>query len=298
MDRLPTWFVVGAVAVLVAVAAADALRPEPRAPEASAPTARERELGGLLVAAGADCSVRAVRLPDGAEEDVRRPIDCDGSVWSADHSLNASCANDFTTVAALDAGVILRLRGCSPAWRPDGAVSIIDEGDLYVARRRGRPQLFVSREELAQGLAGALSGGRNYRLVEVAWHGTVAFAGIVAGLKPGQQAVVYYTPEGLATVIPQRGQEIEGLRVSPLGDYLAFARNRAGREYVMVDLTGREIPLPQIGNVRAVAWSDDERWVALATPTATFVARTGSREVAARLELGGDTLEWLDSGPR
>jgi hypothetical protein len=295
MSRLPTWILVGAVAVLVAVAAADALRPDPEAPQTSATTTREPDLRGLIVAAGADCSVRAVRLPDGAEEAVRRPVDCDGSVWSADHTLNASCTDDLTTVAALDTGVILRLRGCSPAWRPDGAVSIIDEGDLYVARRRGRPQLFVSREELAEGLAGALPGGRSYRLVEVAWHGTVAFAGIAAGVKPGQWAVVYYTPEGLATVIQQPGRDIEGLRVSPLGNYFAFARDR---EYVMVDPTGREIPLPRIGNVRAVAWSDDERWVALATPTATFVARTGSRQVAARLELGGDTLEWLDSGPR
>lgn len=297
MSRLPTWILVGAVAVLVAVAAADALRPGAEAPPQQDAPEEETELRGLLVAAGADCSARAVRLPAGAEEPVRRPVDCDGSVWSVDHTLNASCAGEFTTVAALDAGVLLRLRGCSPAWRPDGAVSIIDEGDLYVARRRGRPQLVVSREELADALAGELPGGRQYELVEVAWHGTASFGGIVAGPQPGQRAAIFYAPEGLNAVIPRLGEDISGIRMSPAGNYLAFAREDE-RDYVMVDLTGGEIPLPRVENVHAIAWSDDERWVALATPRATFVARTGSREIAARLELGGETLEWLGSGPR
>lgn len=293
MGRLPTWIVGGAVALLIAVAAADALRPGSNALERPPASPRGPELRGLLVAAGADCAVRAISLPDRAEQEVRRPVDCDGSVWSADRTLSASCAQGFTTVATLDTGPMLRLRGCSPGWRPDGAVSVIHDGDLIVARRRGRPQVFVSREELSQSLAHELQGGRRYELVEVAWHGAVAFAGIVAGPKPWQRALVYFSPEGLVSVIPQLGQDISDLRVSPLGN-LAFARSQAGREYVMVDPLGREIELPRIGNARAIAWSDDERWVALATRTATFIARTGTKGVVARVPLGGDTLEWLE----
>ena len=245
----------------------------------------------MLVAARDDCSARGVSLSDFREHPLRRPVDCDGAVWSSDHTLNASCTQEFTTVASLDSGQVLRLRGCSPSWRPDGAVSVINDGDLVIARRRGRPFVLLSREELAADLVGELPGGRAYELQEVAWHGPGEFAGIVAGPKPWQRALVYYTPAGVASVIPELGQHISRVRVSPLGN-IAFSRSQAGREYVMVDPAGNEIPLPRIGNARAIAWSDDERWVAVATRTATFIARTGTRRVVMRLALGGETLDW------
>jgi hypothetical protein len=293
MGRFPTWIIVGAVVILVAVAAADALRPGPPEAERKAERPIPDELNGVLVAARADCSARGVSLPESREQPLRRPVDCDGAVWSSDHTLNASCSREFTTVASLDSGQLLRLRGCSPSWRPDGAVSVVHDGDLVIARRRGRPFVFLSRAELAADLTGEVPGGRAYELQEVAWHGTDAFAGIVAGPKPSQRAVVYYAPDGVTSVIPERGQRISGVRVSPLGN-IAFARSQAGREYVMVDPAGNEIPLPRIRNARAIAWSDDERWVALATRTATFIARTGTRRVVMRLALGGETLEWLE----
>ena len=293
MERLPTWIIVGALVVLTAVAAADALRPGPSKPEREAEEATAPGLNGLLVAARADCSARGISLRDFSEQPLRRPVDCRGAVWSYDHSLNARCRHEFTTVASLDSGQILRLRGCSPSWRPDGAVTVIHDGDLLVARRRGRPFVFLSREELAAELAGKLQGGRAYDLREVARHGAVAFAGIVAGPKPWQRALVYYTPEGVTGVIPELGRDISGVRVSPLGN-IAFARGEAGREYVMVDPSGNEIPLPRIGNAYAIAWSDDERWVAVSTRTATFIARTGTRRIVMRLALGGETLEWLE----
>jgi hypothetical protein len=293
MRRFPTWIIVGALAVLVAVAAADALRPGPSTPGREAEEAAAPGLDGVLVAARADCSARGISLPDFSEQPLRRPVDCDGAVWSSDHSLNASCTHEFTTVASLDSGRVLRLRGCSPSWRPDGAVSVINDGDLVIARRHGRPLVFLSREELAAELAGKLQNGRAYQLREVAWHGAMAFAGIVAGPKPWQRALVYYTPEGVTGVIPELGQDISGVRISPLGN-IAFARSEAGREYVMVDPSGHEIPLPRIGNARAIAWSDDERWVAISTRTGTFIARTGTRRIAMRVALGGETLEWLE----
>jgi hypothetical protein len=51
--------------------------------------------------------------------------------------------------------------------------------------------------------------------------------------------------------------------------------------------------LPRVSDARALAWSPDEEWVALATPEETVVARTGSREVVARLPMGGEALRWL-----
>jgi hypothetical protein len=292
MGRFPNWIIVGALVVLVAVAAADALRPGSGTEPKATPAAPAAKLSGVLVTAGADCSVRAIRLQDRAEQALIRPVDCDGAVWSADRTLNASCARGVTTVAAVQSDLIFRFSGCSPAWRPDGAVTFIDDGDLFVARRRGRPQIFLSREELANSLAGALRGGKRYELVEVAWHGTDSFAGIVVGPEPAQRAVIVYGPEGVTSVIPQIGREISGVRVSPLGN-VAF-RDEGKLEYVMVDPLGAEIPLPRVGNVFAIAWSEEERWTALTTRNATSIAETGTRRVVARVPIGGEEVEWLE----
>jgi hypothetical protein len=243
----------------------------------------------VLVAAGADCSVRAVRLQDRAEQALIRPIDCDGAVWSADRTLTASCARDVTTVTAAEPRLMFRFDGCSPAWRPDGAVSFIDDGDLLVARRRGRPQVFVSREELAQRLAGELSKAAEYTLVEAAWRDTQEFAGIVVGRRPGDRALIYYTPDAASVL---RNEDLSRVRVSPLGK-VAAVRNYGIREFVVVDRSGQDIPLPRVRNARAIAWSEDEEWVAIATREATAIARTGSRSVTQRIPIGGQTLEWL-----
>jgi hypothetical protein len=293
MPRLPTWLIVAGVGAVVALAAADALRPadevSPKTPlvEASAP-----DLQGVVVV-GPNCSVRAVRLPDLVEFQAPRQTDCGGLVWSSDGTLNASCANGYTDVGTSEGRHVLRIRGCAPAWRPDGALSVIHGGDLIVTRRRGPQQVFVSRGQLADALAGRLQGGRAYGLVEVAWHGSVSFFGIASGPEAWQRALVVYTPEGLTDVIPQLGQRISSLHVSPSGNFVAFARSGVGRELVMLTASGQEVPLPRIGNARAIAWSPDERWVALATRTATFIARAGTRRVVLRIPSGGDTLAWL-----
>jgi hypothetical protein len=288
MRRLPTWILVGAVALLVAVAAADALRPGPTTKPTKGGPVRATDLSGVLVAAGADCSVRAIRLQDHAEQALARPVDCDGAVWSRDRTLNASCARDVTTVTAREPGFIFRFDGCSPAWRPDGAVSFIHDGNLLVARRRGRAQVFLARGEIKSSLAGEFPGAEGYELVEVAWHEPQSFAGIVAPSGPGPRAVVVSTPEETRLVVPPtRG--LANVRVSPLGN-VAFLREGA---FAMVDPAGEDIPLPTIHPAQAITWSDDEAWVAIATRTTTFIAKTGTRRVVMRIPIGGETIEWL-----
>jgi hypothetical protein len=293
MRRLPSWVIVVAVGALVALAAADAIRPNAEPAHTPATPVPGPELRGLLVVAGPDCSAAALRLPLLNEQAPPRPPDCGGVVWSPDGTLSATCTDGFTDIALADAQPFVHTRGCSPAWRPDGAVSFIRDGALVVARRHGQPDVFLTREALAQALASKLDEGRTYRLVDVAWHGTVAFFGIVAGSKPWQRAVIAYTPEGLTNVIPELGQDISDLRVSPNGNFIAFARSGAGRDLVVLDATGREVAFPRIANSRAVAWSPDEQWIAIATRTTTFIARTGTQNVIRQIPVGGDSLAWL-----
>jgi hypothetical protein len=292
MGRLPSWVIVVAVGALVALAAADALRstsegsPKTAVAEPSVPN-----LQGVVVV-GPNCSVRALRLPDLLELQAPRQTDCGGIVWSSDGTLNASCARGYTDIGTSEGRHALRIRGCAPAWRTDGAFSVIRDGELFVARRHGPPQIFFSREQLAQGLAGRVPPGERFELVEVAWLDVTNFAAIVRGPHPWERAVAVLSPGGLGTLVPELGQRISSLRVSPLGN-LAFARDQLGREFVMLTDAGVEVPVPRIANARAIAWSPDEEWVALATRTTTFIARTGTRRVVLRLPVGGDTLAWL-----
>jgi hypothetical protein len=304
MRRWATWLLVGGLAALAAIAVADAVRGKHQV-HATQPTTisvaliprnepAASAMNGVLVIAGPGCSVAALRLPGLDEENPPRPPDCNGVVWSDDASLAARCTPDNgTEILTADLAFTARVQGCAPAWRSDGALSVIHNGDVVIWRRRGQPRVLLSRQALARALAGRIEGAADYKLVELSWHGTVAFFGIVAGRKPWQRAVVAYAPEGLNDVIPELGQDISDLQVSPSGSYVAFSRLEAGRQMVMLAPSGQEVPLPGIGNARALAWSPDERWVAIATRTTTFIARLGSRQAVMQIQRGGDSLDWL-----
>jgi hypothetical protein len=300
MRSWATWLLVGGLAALGTVAIADALRGSSSstdlsssgAPVAAATEPASDDLQGLIVVGSSCVSLRVFRLPNLIELEPPRQMDCDGIVWSGDGTLYASCLAGYTNVGTSE-GRTGRVPGCSPAWRPDGALSVIRDGDLYITRRHGPPQLVISRDELADTLANALEGGGTYRLVEVAWYGTQAFFGIVAGSQRWQRALIAYAPEGVNEVIPELGHDIADVRVSPTGSFVAFARNQPGREIVVLDGSGRNVPSPPIANARAIAWSPDERWVAVSTRTRTFIARTGTERVVFEVPAGGESLTWL-----
>jgi hypothetical protein len=294
MGRLPGWLIVGAFGVLATLAAADAIRPhaELRPSASPATTTTAPELRGHLVFADADCNERGLRLPERVPE---TPVhsDCDGRRWSRDGSLMAVCRRGVTDVfAGFSARPISSIRGCGPAWRDDGALSVIRDGDLLVIRRHGAARVFVSRRDLAELLRSELPAGASYRLAEVQWLALTSFAAIARGREPWQRALFVYTQGRLDFVHPEFGQRISDLRVSPLATSIAFARNELGPEFVMLARSGEEVPLPRIANARDIAWSPDEIWVALETRTITAVARAGRRTVVERLPLGGDSLDW------
>jgi hypothetical protein len=291
MSRLPSWLIVAAVGLLVSLAAADAIRPHAEAQKTPVTTSTPGpNLQGVLLLPGAGCDPVALRLPGALVEEPRRPADCGGFVWSPDGSLSARCRDGFTEVLTRSGVPVLRLRGCSPAWRQDGAVSVIRDGDLVVARRHGRPYVFVAKADLAKELEREL--GATYELSEIAWIDPATFSAILRGSEPRQHAVIVASRERIETFVPELGQRISSLRASPAG-YVAFARNQLGREFVMLTRAGRSVLLPRIANAQAIAWSPDGQWLALATRTSTFIARIRTRGVVMRIPVGGESLEWL-----
>ena len=298
--RLPSWIIVAAVGALVVLAAADALRPSNEAtPQPLARTASTtvgRDLRGVLVVGNGCRSLRLVRLADLNEVHPHGQIsaDCDGLVWSKDGTLYANCIGRSTYIGTAEGRRIARIRGCEPAWREDGALGVIRDGALVVARRRGPPLELVSRARLAQELRGVFARPGTYELKEIAWVGLIRFAAIVQGARPWEQALIVMSTNGvLESALAQYGAGIQDLRASPSGRYLAFAQTRLGREFRMMPVEGVDIPLPRIGNALNVAWSPDESYVAISTRKTTFVAETGSERPTLQLPFGGRYLAWV-----
>jgi hypothetical protein len=255
------------------------------------PAPSTSQVRGSLVIAGRDCVPIAFRLPALPQERPLRPPDCRGTVWSDDGTLSATCHGGVTTIVPTDGSGRLEVRGCAPAWRPDGALGVIRHGDVVVARRHGQPQVFVAKAELEDWLNGRLASGEGWKPTALAWIDQTNVAAILQSPRPAEQALAIMSPDGLELFVREFGQRIDDLQANPRGD-LAFARNRLSREYVMLRRSGNEVPLPRLANARAFAWSPDGEWVAIATRTATFIARAGTREVVLRVPSGGEALTW------
>jgi hypothetical protein len=172
MRRWSTALVVVAVAAVAVFAAADALRghDEPKA-SAPAPTItrpepptlhellRRTDIIGFVVYSDHDCRLHSLLLP-GMEDDVVREeggsavIHCrfeaaggrileEDEVMSPDRSSIARCRGGTIEVRAANNGIVARsIRGCPPAWRPDGRLTYPRGGAIF---QEGRP-LFTARE--------------------------------------------------------------------------------------------------------------------------------------------------------
>jgi hypothetical protein len=286
-----TWIVGGAVVVLFLVAIADGIRSQADASGAPAPT--PRVLQGVIVAADDACETRAFRLPSMAIEQPPRPLDCDGLVWSQDGTLVARCQGDFTSVTSSEGVQFPNVRGCAPAWRADGFLGVVRDGEIVLARRHGQPATFVSRTQLADALERmAVQDPDAWAFTQVSWFGPTSFAAVVQGPRADLTALAVFAQGGLETFIPKTGVSIEDLHASPLGNF-AFARVEPEREYVMVSRGGDQVTIPEVPDARALTWSPDERYVAIGTDDETVIGRVGSSEIVATLPFGARALGWL-----
>lgn len=289
MRNALTWLVGGGVVLLLVIAMADSIRS--RSDASGSPPPAPRILHGVIVAADAACQTQAFRLPSMAPERSPRRADCNGLVWSQDGSLVARCKGDFTSVTSSQGLQFPNVDGCAPAWREDGALSVVLDGNIVIARRHGSPFIFFSRPQLAEALrAAGVEDADEWRLSQVSWFGLTSFVAILQ--KPGDSAAAVFAQGGLETFLPHLGANIEDLRASPNGNF-AFARADPQREYVMVSRGGDAISLPTVRGARAIAWSPDERYVAISTEGETIIARTGSTTVVTTLPFGAHALAWL-----
>jgi hypothetical protein len=196
---------------------------------------------------------------------------------------------------------LVALRGCRPAWRPDGALTFVRAGELRVggpcARRDGRVEacsrVLLSRTDLRSALARfSWVPARAARIRSVAWIDNRTVAVVVYGRDgdvAGNSLAVFRSRRLVGEPLGPF-PTLERLRVSPRGRFVSVV---APSGVLVVDRLVRRLVRHE-ADALAIAWSPSERWVALARRTeieiAEHVARRGGEPV--RLPYGASDLFW------
>jgi hypothetical protein len=320
MRRRGTWLVVGALIALGAIAAADALRgPQevvapPGKTEQPAPTvARPGEpamIGALYYSdANDECRLSGVTVPDLGNpafdpstgpppklRSCRFTMSPDGEAalqgdveWSPSGSLHARETRNAIRLGSARSNRMVRLRGRSPAFKPDGTLTYVRDEKLVEWRGRA----VFSTRDLRRTMPGQRSLGP-LTLRDVAWLTETRLAAVV-GVDAGTPASreFFAVIEGERVLATNGGFFGEGhtIEASPGGAYFAewFRNVLLG----VRDRNGREMVLPTVQGVRALTWSPDERWAAVATRFSVFLVRTHEGEARIRrLPIVARDLAW------
>lgn len=271
------WLAGAATAALVVVAAVDAVRrDDPPAPPATteledrpALASQAAQLGfrGELLLYGDGCSVEVLELPSLEREPLEGVCSPRGT-RSPDGELVAVCRGEETQVFyTAEGGLQNGFPGCPPAWRPDGTLTL--SRNRQVVSERGR--LLVGRRELERAArrhptTPALAPLR-VLIDGIAWLSntraavllSIRLAGRFEGMGP-LSAIVFFE-NGLAEDTQPYFRQTGGpLAASPLGTYVTLTPD------VILRADGSRVSLPpHIRDSRAMAWSNDERFLAIAS---------------------------------
>jgi len=289
--------VIGAVALVAVAAAVDGIRggerePEPRSPGADAVdvASTPESVSGTLVYLDRHCRLHRIAFPSGADADAPRQVSCgltldptgrlaqDDETWQPGGALSARCIDGHVLVRASGGEPILRRRGCSPAWKPDGSLTYVVDGSLRLSSRLRDRRLLLSARDVSRAVGPARATIGPTRLREVAWLDDRRFAALLTTNKPPG-------PEGLDLLVvfdarrPVRGAtflapRLSGLVASPRGGHLVVRTGRGPREALtFFDRSGAPSNLSFV-NAHAIAWSPDERWAVAATRRSILLFRT------------------------
>ena len=269
--RLVTWIVVLAVAALAGAATLDAVRADaPRAEDARAGSARaplrgaaaelaEAGVEGSLSYVDVECRAHTLRLPATTSVDVPPTVPC----------------------------------RIAPPLRPPPAFFERPRGTIAAVRRAAAP------------VVDAASPGR-VDVRRLAWLDDSRVAAIVAQGAGGAARTAIVVVErgslvGSMLWLPSRAARIF---VSPLGSFFAvatkgpshfFLLDRDARTGALADVARDWFGRTSLTGARAITWSPDERWTALAKNESVYVFTTDDRAPnpkLVRLPIEARDLAW------
>jgi hypothetical protein len=185
-----------------------------------------------------------------------------------------------------------------PSLRPASASPIESCEPYSEAGRLGVPEGAVVSKRLNQRLSErGWDGG--FHTVQAVRLGGEAFAVLAESTyEPRERLVAGFDGSRLRFLLPRwRIGNPRLLRASPRGGYLALL----DRDRISVRIftgAGRELSLPPLPAPRAVAWSPDERWTAIATRESVYVLLTRQpRKRLLRIPVRVRDLDWGPASP-
>jgi hypothetical protein len=295
---------VGGLAAADWVRSRESKEPRTRARPATDPPRREPSpalvrrlraegIAGLLVVVGPDCRVRTISLP-GLARSPRAEPSCslrgpDGRRELSDGSV-ADCRAGRVRVFLVGAPEQVReVAGCTPAWRPDGTVAFVRDGalrELTVDCVGNCERELLSPSDLRR------AAGAEPQIADHVWLSRSRAAVLLT--RPGGEHVLgVYEDRRLIASHRWGGGGPARLEVAPGAGLFTARPARVFRR------DGTPITLaPRFRAARAVEWSPDGSWAALAmvgaivlVPTHGLVAGADTRR-AIRVPYAARDLAW------
>jgi hypothetical protein len=203
----------------------------------------------------------------------------------------------------------LRFPGRAPAFKPDGTFTYVRDNEVVEWTTRCPPgsrlftltgdnatvrcrRVVLSRGDLRRALITADASGPLV-LKDLKWLSNTRLVTVVgdAGVS-GYREHLSVIDDGqlIGVVISDFGQGLR-LEASPRGDF--FTAWYGDSLVTILDRETDPIVFPQLRNVRAITWSPDERWTAVATEHSVYVFRTNTVEARVRrLPIVAYDLAW------
>jgi hypothetical protein len=328
-----TWFVVASVAAVGIAAVVDALPTERSSNEASpAATLLEKrprpaetfDANGVLYYTDELCRLRAVRLPAFTPAAAPEWDECgfsyspdgaavmgSGVVWQSQGALRAAGIGGLVYVVLEPSGAEYRFTGAAPAFRPNGTLTFIRDGAIVEAIPRcrlGAPGAWCEGVLMTRGdLVGPLKA--RPEVVDAAVPKAVAWlteTRLIAAVGFGgrrDEMIAVYEGKTLIRTISGFGGRVAELLVSPGRSYAA-ARLERPSGFVLLDADGEPFILeeiqrdfsgrPPFTGGRALTWSPDDAWTAIARRETIVFFRMGpERPDVVHVPLVAHDLAWL-----
>jgi hypothetical protein len=287
---------------------------QPEGPTNYVPPAGEPS--GTLYYTNANCELQAIELPRQTPDETPNWDECrfvlspNGvQVSGAGSGWDPSADPVVGRLFELEGGLIQvstdrgpdgePFEGTAPAWRPDGTLTYFAHGAV---REWPSGDVVLSQRDLVQALRTLqipelATRYDRFRVREATWLDERRLAAILSAEGPEfrEDMLAIYEGTELDQYTFDGAGGLSELRVSPGGRYAA-AKSTGGRDapggFVMIE-AGRELNTPRIVGYRALAWSPDEQWVAIAGEEGVFVYHPGALgPPELELELEAYDLAW------